>query len=83
MSDENNIGMWATMFGSMLAWIGINTKWTHALQKRVNKANIKCAETFTSKEDFNHRIDRLEDTLKADINRLYDALERRMGPRGD
>ena len=77
MSDENNYSMWATFFTSLIAATGLNFKWTQNLQKRLNK----CATTYVPKDDFNHRIDRLEDNMKADFNRMYDILERREKPR--
>ncbi|MCK5236484.1 MAG: hypothetical protein KAR06_05800 [Deltaproteobacteria bacterium] len=77
MSDEKDIGMWATFFTSLIAATGLNFKWTQNLQKRLNK----CATTYVPKDDFNHRIDRLEDNMKADFNRIYDLVERREKPR--
>ena len=77
MSDEKDISTWLAMFGAMLSWVGINAKWTHSLQRKVGK----CSEVYVVKDDFNHRVDRLEDSMNDSFNRMYDILERRVKSR--
>ena len=79
MSDES-YGILG-LFAAMLSWVGINAKWTHNLQKKLGE----CAEKYVAKEDFTHRIDRLEDSMdrgfKDHKDLIIKLMERRDKPR--
>lgn len=74
MSLEKGVDL--TMIGYLLAPIfmilGLNMRWSWLLHKKIGE----CPERYVSTKAFNHRVDRLEDSVKAEINGLYEHINK-------
>jgi hypothetical protein len=57
--EKESLNIFLAALGTMLSLFGINFRWTHAISKKV--------DSCVPKEDFTHRMDRMEDSIKDDI----------------
>lgn len=74
-------GFLATI-GTALTLFGINVRWVHSMGKKVDLVDTrvdKIPEKYIMKEDFNHRVDRLEEELKSNMKenftRVFDKID--------
>ena len=70
------VGFLATI-GTALALFGVNVRWIHNMTRQIEKVDArvdKIPEKYIMKEDFNHRVDRLEGELKGDISKIFDIV---------
>lgn len=79
MSDENNFSLWATMFGALLSWMGLNAKWTHS---KVSKSDFQIFRQET-REDIKSMHRDVKEDIKGIHSRLdyFAETERRKRPR--
>jgi hypothetical protein len=79
MADDGKlIGGFIATIGTALTLFGINVRWVNNLNSKVDNYTTKVDSLhseFISKDDFTHRIDRLEDGFREDMNRVFDKLE--------
>ena len=74
MIDDKGAGFLVSTLAivlTILTTMGINFKWIHSLQAKVNKF----PEKYIMKEDFNHRMDRLEDALEKGITGVHERMD--------
>lgn len=76
--DTNLIAGFLATIGTALTLFGFNLRWIHAMGQRVDDVDTKVdkiPEKYIMKEDFNHRVDRLEEHIEANLNRIFDKID--------
>ena len=76
--DTNLIAGFLATIGTALTLFGFNLRWIHSMGQRVDDVDTKVdkiPEKYIMKEDFNHRVDRLEEHIETNLNRIFDKID--------